>query len=120
VEKSTLEKKKIAEDTYFTFVRPPVVFRPKGFGGLVLVYYTGSVNYGFGGDSSRPEFSFIRIYNETYKEGLDVAKFGFKAGTIVHVEWRDNALIATGDPNRPAAAQKEPRPARIWRIELPH
>jgi hypothetical protein len=61
VEKSTLEKKKIAEDTYFTFVRPPVVFRPKGFGGLVLVYYTGSVNYGFGGDSSRPEFSFIRI-----------------------------------------------------------
>ncbi len=119
VNKNNLEKRKIAEGTYFTFVRPPMIFRPRGFGGLVVVYYTGSVNYGFGGDSSRPEFSFIRIYNDRFKEGLDIAQFGFKAGTIVHVEWSDNAIIATGDPSRPAAALMEARPARIWRIELP-
>jgi hypothetical protein len=119
VDKNNLEKHKIAEDPYFTFVRPPMIFRPEGFGGLVLVYYIGSVNYGFGGDSSRPEFSYIRIYNDKFEQGLDIAKFGFKAGTIVNVEWENNALIATGDPSRPAAAYQEPRPARVWRIEIP-
>lgn len=119
VERTTLKKEKLAGDIYFSFERPPMVFSPSGFGGVVIVYYTGSFLYAYGGDNSRPKFSVIRIYNNDFPDGKDVAKFGFKAGTIVDVRWENESLILTGDPSRPAMADKPRVPARIWHLQLP-
>lgn len=119
VDDITLKKTQVAKDIYYCFLRPPMVFQPKGFDGVVVVYYVGSLDYGFGGDASRPEFSYIRIYNKRYEHGVDVAKFGLKAGTIVDIKSEGHNLIATGDPSRPSAAGQEPRPARVWKIDLP-
>ncbi len=118
VDKANLKKTKIAEDLYFVFEKPPMIFKPKGFEGIIVIYYTGSVDYGFGGDSSRPEFSHIRIYNDQFTNGTDIAKFGFKAGTIVDVKWSNGALILTGDPSRPLSAEMKPKQARVWEIKF--
>ena len=96
-----------------------MIFLSEGFAGQVVIYYTGSVDYGFGGNSSRPKYSFIRIYNERFKQGLGVAKFGFKAGTIVDIKWIDNALVVTSDPSRPLATNQKVMARRIWKIKLP-
>lgn len=50
-----------------------------------MIYYTGSFDFAFGGDSSRPKFSVLRIYNQQYPEGRDIVRFSFKAGTVVDV-----------------------------------
>ncbi len=119
VNSASLKKTQIASDLYYCFLRPPMVFQPKGLDSVIVVYYVGSLNYGFGGDASRPEFSHIRIYNKKFPQGLEIAKFGLKAGTIVDIKSDAHHLTVTGDPSRPAAASQEPKPARIWKIELP-
>jgi hypothetical protein len=116
--KNTFTKNTVSEDVYYSFVRPPMVFKPGGFNGTVVVYYTGSINYAFGGDSSRPEWSVLRIYTEDYPDGIDIAKFGFKAGTIIDVQWKDEALIVTGDPSLPGMAQQPARAVRVWEVKF--
>lgn len=105
----------LTQDPYFTFDRPPRLFRPAGFGGTVLVYYTGSVDFGFGGDSSRPKHSVIRFFTENYPSGHDVARFAFRAGTIVDIKYENGALILYGDPSRPGSEKR--LPPRLWRLE---
>ena len=105
----------LTEDPYFTFDRPPRLFRPEGFAGEVLVYYTGSVDFGFGGDSSRPKHSVIRLFTEDYPSGHDVARFAFRAGTIVDIKYENGALILYGDPSRPGAEKR--LPPRLWKLE---
>jgi len=105
----------LTEDPYFTFDRPPRLFRPEGFAGTVLVYYTGSVDFGFGGDSSRPKHSVIRLFSEDYPSGHDIARFAFPAGTIVDIKYDNGALILYGDPSRPGSEKR--LPPRLWRLE---
>lgn len=119
VDRRTLHNTEVATDAYYVFDRPPMVFREKGFNGVVVVYYTGDFSYAFGGDSSRPEFSIIRIYNDRYPEGKDIVKIGFKGGTIVDVKADNGSLILTGDPSRPMMAHQPRLPARIWKVTIP-
>ena len=118
VERETFNQSLIVKDPYFTFARPPMVFSPEGFNGHILIYYKESFNYGFGGDSSRPKYSFIRIYNDTYPEGKDIAQFGFKAGTIVNLEWKESSVFVTGDRSRPSQSEKPRLPVRVWKIDF--
>jgi hypothetical protein len=115
VSRADYSRSLLAEDPYFTFDRPPRLFRPEGFAGTVLVYYTGSVDFGFGGDSSRPKHSVIRLFTEDYPSGHDVARFAFRAGTIVDIKYENGALILYGDPSRPGSEKR--LPPRLWRLE---
>src|SRR5690606_25441905 len=84
---TTYEQTQLTEDPYYSFSRPPKVFKPDGLAGEVLVYYVGSISYGFGGDSDRPEYSVVRLFSNAYPQGIDLIKFAFKAGTIVDIEF---------------------------------
>jgi hypothetical protein len=106
----------LTEDPYYTSARPPRVFQPEGFTGTVLVYYTGSVDFGFGGDSSRPKNSVIRLFTKEYPSGHEVARFAFRAGTIVDVKFEGGSLILYGDPSRPASDKR--LPPRVWKLEM--
>lgn len=119
VDRSTLELRLIEEDPYFTFERPPKTFAPEGFSGIVVAIYRGNVSYGYGGHASRPASTLLRAYTPQYPDGVDLASFAFKAGTVVKVDWQDGALLVTGDPSRPPAAGKPPLPPRIWQLRLP-
>jgi len=118
VDRNSLEKTLLTKEPYYSFERPPKIFVADGFNGVVIVYYTGEYSYGFGGDSSRPEYSVIRVYNESFPDGMDVAKFDFKAGTIITVEWENNGLKLTGDPSKPGGEEKNRKPARVWQISF--
>lgn len=117
VDQATYQRHLLTKDPYFTFSRPPRLFRPDGFPGTVLVYYEGSVSYGFGGDCSRPRYSILRVFTESRPAGIDLARFSFKAGTLVDVEYRNGELIVTGDPSRPG--EPERRAPRVWRVSAP-
>lgn len=114
----TFDKIILAKDPYYSFERPPKVFMPHNFDGVVIVYYTGEYSYGFGGDSSRPKFSVVRVYTDEYPKGKDLVKFDFKAGTIVDVKWEDSSLILSGDPSKPGGEDKNRKPARVWKIKF--
>ncbi|MBT4760736.1 MAG: hypothetical protein HOO06_03470 [Bdellovibrionaceae bacterium] len=116
VERETLSKKELTDDVYYSFSRPPKIFSFPNEKSLVLVYYVGSIDFAFGGDSSRPEFSVIRIYDEKYSEGIDVVKFGFKAGTIVDINLKNNTFTAMGDPSLPSMVSEKRDPERRWQI----
>ncbi|WP_024460860.1 hypothetical protein [Marinimicrobium sp. LS-A18] len=105
----------LSESPYYSFSRPPRTFRPDGFNGVVLVYYVGSVDYGFGGDCSRPKYSVIRLYSDRYPEGHDVARLSFRAGTIVDVRYEQEALVLYGDPTRPGESPS--RRPRVWHLQ---
>lgn len=115
VSHSDYSRELLSEDPYFTFYRPPRIFRPAGFPGCVLVYYVDSVDYGFGGDCSRPKYSVVRLYTENYPHGHDVVRFSFRAGTIVEVKYQGGALVLYGDPSRPGSSER--RPPRVWRLQ---
>lgn len=117
VDQVSFHRRLLTDDPYFTFSRPPKLFKPEGFPGTVLIYYAGSVSYGFGGDCDRPKYSVLRVYTESYPEGIDLVRFGFKAGTLVDVDYREGALIVTGDPSRPL--QPVRRAPRLWRVSSP-
>lgn len=119
VDRATLIKTEIAEVIYYTFVRPPMVFNPSGFNGIVVVYYTGVLRYDFEGIGGAPKLSFVRIYNSDFPDGVDIAKFGFKAGVIVDVKWENKILILTGNPSHPSSTGQPRLPARVWQVQLP-
>lgn len=122
VHRESFEKIEVGQKAYFYFDRAPVVFQPEGFGGQVAVFYSDyySFSFGGGGDSSRPKFSIVRIYNDSFPEGKSIVSFGFKAGIIVDIKWRDGSLIAIGDPSRPFNEKEEYLPVREWEIQLPN
>ncbi len=118
VNRRTFEKTQVVENTYFTSARPPAVFKPRGFDGVVAVIYSETYTFAFGGDSSAPQLSTVRLYDSKNPEGKNILRFGFKAGTIVDVRFEDDKLIAVGDPTRPANENKEFLPRIEWVIEL--
>src|SRR5690554_2334021 len=115
---TTHEQTKLTDDPYYSFSRPPNVFKPEGLNGEVLVYYVGSIAYGFGGDCCRPQYSVVRLFSSTRPQGIDLIKFAFKAGTIVEVDFKDGALVLTGDPSRPRT-DEDRLPPRLWQVNLP-
>src|SRR5690606_17245399 len=118
IDHTTFEQTQLSEDPYYSFSRPPKVFKPAGLDGEVLVYYVGSFDYGFGGDCSRPQYSVVRLFSSTHPQGIDLVKFAFKAGTIVDIEFKDGALILTGDPSRPRTNANR-LPPRLWKVGFP-
>lgn len=118
VEYNGLNKTRLSNDPYYTSTRPPKVFIFKDASEELVVYYTGSFDYAFGGDSSRPEYSVLRVYNAQHPEGLDIVKFGFKAGTIVDVKKMEGGYLVTGDPSRPAMADMPRLSPRIWKVSM--
>ncbi|MCI0506529.1 MAG: hypothetical protein L0Z73_10520 [Gammaproteobacteria bacterium] len=108
----------LAADPYYILGRPPKIFKPVGFNGAVLVYYTGSFDFAMGGDASRPKYSVIRIYTRDYPSGQDIVKLGLKAGTVVNVSWQDGAFILQADPSFPSMVKKPRMPARVWRVKI--
>ncbi|MBB3059943.1 hypothetical protein [Microbulbifer rhizosphaerae] len=119
VNHSTLQMEMIEENPYYTFERPPRTFSPEGFPGVIVAIYQGDVSYGFGGDSSRPAHTVLRVYTPQFPDGVNLARFAFKAGIVVDVDWWEGALLVTGDPSRPVAADKPRLPPRIWKVRLP-
>lgn len=114
VDVTTLEKVKIAGDLYYSFIRPPKIFISKDNNEIAVIYYTGSRNYAFGGNSSRPKLSVIRIYNSKFPEGKDIVNFSFKAGTIIDITWKNDGLILVGDPTPPRTHQLA---AKVWHVK---
>jgi len=118
VEYDGLNKKPLTKEPYFTFDRPPKVFIFRDAGEQLLVYYTGSYSYAYGGDSSRPQYSVLRVYSAQYPEGRDIVKVGFKAGTVLDVSKVDDGYVLTTDPSLPAMAEKPRVPPRKWKISI--
>lgn len=114
VSRQDFSRQLLTEDPYFTFARPPRVFYPLGFAGTVLVYYVDSVHFGFGGDSSRPKYSVVRVYTDAAPEGRDLAKLSFRAGTVVNVQYQDETLLLHADPTPPG--RETPRARRVWAL----
>jgi len=115
VDLSTFDKFTLTKDPYFSDDRPPKIFVNERAGEKIVVYYVGDYSFGFGGHSSRPKKSIIRIYNKQFPKGKDLASFAFKAGTIVHVEWGETGVILTGDPSKLTGSKKDRVPVRKWK-----
>jgi len=108
---------KIADDLYYLFNKTPDVYRFSDQGATVLVYFTGSLMWGFGGDVNKPEQSVIRVYNDTWPEGRDVIQFSFKAGTVRGVGYQDGELTVVTDTTRPSGTKhNEVRTPLQWRV----
>jgi len=114
----TFEKTLLSEQPYFTFEFPPKVLTPEGYNGVIVIYYSGVVSYGYGGDVSRPEVSTIRIYSDIYPQGYDLVSFHYKAGTIFDVKLAGDKLLFIGDPSRPSSIENHERPARFWQVSM--
>ena len=108
---------KIADDLYYLFSKTPDVYRFSEQGATVMVYFTGSLMWGFGGDVNKPEQSVIRVYNATWPEGQDIAQFSFKAGTVRGIGYQQGKLTVVTDSTRPSGVkQHEIRKPRQWQI----
>ncbi len=108
----------LTTDPYYTFDRAPLRFESADKTTIVIVYFEGAYSYAYGGDSSRPERSIVRIFNEKNPEGLDLVALSFASGTVVDVAFEDNGLFLTADPSRPAQSDKPRLAPRFWRITI--
>ncbi|ABD79960.1 hypothetical protein Sde_0698 [Saccharophagus degradans 2-40] len=116
----TLEAHKLESTPYYTFDIPPKRFVNESTNTTVLVYYHDSYSYAFGGDSSRPQTSIVRLYNNTFPEGKDIANISFAAGMVIDVAFEEgNKLVLLGDPSRPAMYNKPRLAPRVWVLTLP-
>jgi len=118
VDIQSFEKTLLSEKPYYTFELAPKVLSPEGYNGVIVIYYSGGISYGYGGDVSRPELSTVRLYSDTYPQGHDLVSFHYKAGTIIDVSVAGDKLIFTGDPSRPTSIDNHERPARFWQVTL--
>ncbi len=84
----------------------------------ILSYYTGNYSYAFGGDSSRPKKSHIRIYSDEFPNGEDLASFEYVSGMIVGAKYNGEDLLLKGDPSRPRQVKKRHRDPKYWRIKI--
>ncbi len=117
---STKELKKVATDVngYYGYPSHLVrIFEPEGFKGTLVVYYTGSHLFGFGGDSFRPRQSHLMLYNDTFPEGKKLLSLSYKSGLIAEIQFTDGKLILTGDCSRPRQVDKHERPQKTWQVE---
>jgi len=118
VEYDGFNKAQLSTKPYYSFVRPPKVFLFEDSNEQVIVYYTESYDFAFGGDSSRPKYSVVRIYNSENPEGRDIIKFGFKAGAVVSVIKVADGYQLITDPSLPAMAEKPRVSPRKWKIVI--
>ena len=118
VEYNDLNKTQLSTTPYYSFVRPPKVFIFEDANEQIVVYYTESYSFAFGGDSSRPKYSVVRIYNSEFPQGRDVIKFGFKAGTVLDVIKIDDGYQLIADPSLPAMAEKSRVSPRKWKVVI--
>lgn len=112
----------IVDDTFYLHVTVPAVYRFPEQNLSVLVYFTGSIAWGFGGDVNKPEYSVIRVYNDRWPAGQDIARFGFSSGIVrsVAAETTDDGqstLVVLTDPTRPSGVEgSEVLPPKQWRV----
>ena len=118
VDYAGFNKTLLTNDPYFSFIRPSKVFVFKETNEQVVVYYIGSYDFAFGGDASRPVWSVIRIYNSQHPEGWNIAKFGYRAGTVLQVDKVTDGYIVTADPSLPAMTEKPRLPPTQWKIAV--
>ena len=81
---------------------PPIVRRPDGFDGVLLVHHKNDIEWKFG-LHDRPEKSLLRLYNHQHPEGKDILEVSAKLGAIVDVGYdpKDDALEVVIDTSRP-------------------
>ena len=102
----------IATDSYYLHEKLPDIYWFDDLNVRVMVYFVGSLSWGFGGDVNRPKYSVVRVYSDDYPYGQDIASFSFAAGMI-----RDVSAVMTpagqlqltllGDVRRPSGATEE-------------
>ncbi len=114
----TFAQQLLDNEPYYFHARSPLVVRGNDSRDHAVVYYSGNYSFGYGGDSSAPKYSTLRIFNKAYPMGKDLLRLAFKAGTIEKLEWRDNAWIVTTDPSLPSATGTPRVPARQWRVSV--
>lgn len=119
-----LVAEQIVADTYYLHCKLPDVYRFAAADTTVLVYFTGNLSWGFGGDVNKPQNSVIRVYNPAYPDGKDIASISFAGGMIRDVSLQtddegNSELILLGDTTRPSGAKhNEIRPPRQWILSL--
>ncbi|MFT6632117.1 MAG: hypothetical protein ACJAS4_002079 [Bacteriovoracaceae bacterium] len=118
VEKETFKTYEIASDPYYSFSRAPLIISLGESLGTAVIYYTGDIHFAFGGDSSRPHWSTIRIYNNENPKGIDLIKMSLAAGTIVNLEVNKNGLLITTDPSLPSMANTPKVEPRTWQLSF--
>lgn len=92
------------------------IFEPEHFNGKLVVYYTGTHMFAFGGDSVRPKFSHLMQYNENHPDGLKLLKLAYNSGIIINIEYKGGNLILTGDRNRPRMVKDFERNMSYWQV----
>ncbi|GAA4276718.1 hypothetical protein GCM10022259_14420 [Aquimarina mytili] len=118
VHKTTFETLKISEEPYYTSERPPLIIKPERYTGTIVVYYVGDISFGYGGDSSRPEQSIIRIYDQKNPQGKDLIQLSFAAGTIVDIEMDNADFLVYTDSSLPSSVGKPRVAPKTWRISI--
>jgi len=97
---------------------PAKTITPAGFDGVLFVGYCGNRSYAFGGDSSRPKQSVLRLYSKFYPLGIELIQLSLNAGIIVEVTFADGILTIIGDPSRPTQIDNYQRDARYWQLDI--
>ena len=127
-ERDTFRAHKVDPDTFYLHAKLPDMYDFAEINSRIMVYFNDSLSWGFGGDVTKPKFSILRIYNATWPEGKDIAKFSFSAGMVRDIRLAEGSeagdatirLQVLTDPARPSGAEdKKERPARQWRVTLP-
>lgn len=103
----------LSDESYYEFERPPLVFTPDGFDGVIAIYYSETERFGFINHFSTPKYSTLRIYSPKYPKGEDIVRYSHQAGTIIDVTFDGQALLITSDPNKPFHYDK---PLRDWKL----
>ncbi|WP_444993973.1 hypothetical protein [Aliikangiella sp. IMCC44359] len=109
------------ELSHYPYDRYPFVYRGKKFAGTIVVYYTGSLSFAPGGDSIRPEYSVVRIYNDNHPKGKDLVKLSLAAGVITNIEVDEREILILTDPNLPSNSSEPAEPEttlRTWKLKI--
>lgn len=106
---------KLLTDNLSYSIKQPKIFKSEPLQQIILVYYSGDVTFAYGGDTSRPKYSTIRLFDNAHPSGIDIARLSLNAGVVVDIEVDKHAIIAYCDPNLPNS--KSPLPWNVWRIE---
>jgi hypothetical protein len=110
------EPVELTREPYFFFVRPPKLLDVGG-GARALIYYWESANYAFGGDSSRPMYSGVRVYTPEQPDGADVLHTTFRFGVITDLRRDGDEWVVVVDPTSPR--DEQPRDRATLRLSGP-
>src|SRR5690606_9657012 len=92
---------KLLTDNLSYSIKQPKIFKSEPLQQIILVYYSGDVTFAYGGDTSRPKYSTIRLFDNAHPSGIDIARLSLNAGVVVDIEVDKHAIIAYCDPNLP-------------------